>query len=140
MSVEFCDTNILIYSYDLGQPAKRVIARALIDRLWGTGEGAVSIQVLQELYVNLLRKTTPPLTREVARTIVTDFTDWRVVEPEASDVLEAIDRSARWQTSFWDAMMLTTALKAGATVVWTEDLQHGQRSEGLQVRNPFSAT
>jgi predicted nucleic acid-binding protein len=137
MSAEFCDTNVILYAYDTSAAEKREQARALLRRLWDSGEGAVSIQVLQELFVNLTRKIVPSLTITDAREIVADMATWQVVAPTSTDVLEAIDGAARWQVSFWDAMVLTTALKAGASVIWSEDLNDGQAYDGLVVRNPF---
>jgi predicted nucleic acid-binding protein len=138
MSAEFCDTNIILYAYDTSAGAKREQARALLLRLWDSGEGVISIQVLQELFVNLTRKIVPSLTISDAREIVADMATWQVVAPTSADVLEAIDGSARWQVSFWDAMVLTTARKAGASVIWSEDLNDGQAYDGLVVRNPFA--
>ena len=97
----------------------------------------VSVQVLQELYVTLTRKAAPPLAPADARAVVQDLATWRVVEPSRRDVLEAIDGAQRWRTSFWDAMILTAAIKAGAAVVWSEDLNDGQSYDGTTVRNPF---
>jgi predicted nucleic acid-binding protein len=99
--------------------------------------GTLSVQVLQEFYVTVTRKAVPPLPPEQARTIVDRLTLWPVVEPSARDVLDAIDNSLRWQVSFWDAMLLTAANKAGATVLWSEDLNPGQVYGGVTVRSPF---
>ena len=60
-----------------------------------------------------------------------------MVEPSARDVVDAIDKSARWQISFWDAMLLTAANKAGAAVLWSEDLNPGQLYGQVTVQNPF---
>lgn len=137
MSAEFCDTNILVYSYDLSAGLKRERARALVERLWQSGDGVVSIQVLQEVFVTLTRKASPPIPAGEAREIISDLATWRVIVPSAPDVLDAIDGMQRWQVSFWDAMLLTTANKAGAAVVWSEDLNHGQRYDGAVVQNPL---
>lgn len=139
MSVEFCDTNCLVYAYDLTAGAKRELAEALLSRLWETRGGAISIQILQELFVALTRKIPRPLSLPEARLIVADLASWTVVEPNAGDVLAAIDGSARWHISFWDAMVLTSAIRAGAETVWSEDLNNGQVYDGTTVRNPFSS-
>jgi predicted nucleic acid-binding protein len=60
------------------------------------------------------------------------------VEPGAADVLDAIDNSLRWRLSFWDAMLVTAANKTGASVLWSEDLNPGQRYGGVTVQNPFA--
>ena len=137
MSVEFCDTNVFVYAYDQSAGDKRRRAADLLMRLWDSGEGVLSVQVLQELYVTLTRKLARPLPVGDARTIVADLAAWRVVAPGADDVVAAIDAGARWQVSFWDAMLLVTATRAGASVLWSEDLNDGQSYDGIVVRNPF---
>lgn len=137
MSAEFCDTNIVVYAYDESAGSKRSIAEELILRLWRARDGVVSIQVLQESYVSLISKPQPPVPPALARRAIQNLSRWRVVAPDRNDVLNAIDTSLRWQVSFWDAMLLVTARKAGASVLWSEDLKHGENYDGVVVRNPF---
>ena len=138
MSGEFCDTNLFVYSYDVTAGPKQDQASKLLARLWEGGEGVISIQVLQELFVALTTKIPEPLAAQDAREIVSDLATWRVVESGHQDVVSAIDGAARWHISFWDAMILTTAIRAGAGTVWSEDLNDGQAYDGTVVRNPFS--
>ncbi|HZS93878.1 MAG TPA: PIN domain-containing protein [Chloroflexota bacterium] len=138
MTAEFCDTNILVYAYDVTAGVKREQAEALLARLWTSDDGVVSVQVLQELFVALTRKIPRPLTAVDARLIVSDMTAWRVVEPNSRDVLDAIDGADRWRVSFWDAMIVTAASRAGARIVWSEDLNAGQSYGDVTVYNPFS--
>lgn len=140
MSVEFCDTNVLVYAYDETAGRKRERAVELLGSLWSSGQGVISTQVLQELFVALSHKIPHPLARSDARAIVADMMTWRVVEPNSRDVLAAIDGATRWHVSFWDAMILTTANRAGARIVWSEDLNDGQTYDAATVRNPFSTT
>src|SRR5437870_5507437 len=101
MSVEFCDTNLLVYANHRSEPAKQALASALVGRLWTDQLGAVSVQVLQELYVTLSRR----VPGEDSRAVVTDLaTHWQVHEPSRHDVLAAIGSAQQWQLSFWDAM------------------------------------
>ncbi len=60
-----------------------------------------------------------------------------MVEPTAHDVLDAIDSSARWDIAFWDALVLVAARRTGTAIVWSEDLNDGQRYDGIVVQNPF---
>ena len=138
MSVEFCDTNVVVYAYDRTAGTKHAQSRILVDALWARDEGALSVQVLQELFVSLTRKVRPSIPFARAREIVNDLTTWRIVEPTRHDIVAAIDSSGRWQVSFWDALILTTAHKAGATILWSEDLNEGQSYDGVVVRNPFT--
>jgi predicted nucleic acid-binding protein len=68
---------------------------------------------------------------------VADLATWQVVIPTVDDVLAAIDGTARWQISCWDAMVMVAASRADATVLWSEDLSDGQTYDGIVVRNPF---
>lgn len=138
MSVEFCDSNILVYAYDLSAGLKRERATQLVERLWRQDAGALSIQVLQEVFVTLTRKLPRPVELAVARALVADLATWHVVEPRVSDVLTAVDDAERWRLSFWDAMIVTAARRAGASVLWSEDLNDGQAFDGLTVRNPLA--
>lgn len=139
MSGEFCDTNVIVYAYDSTAGAKREQAMRLMNRLWGTSAGILSVQVLQELFVTLTRKVAQPLPLPQARQLVSDLATWPVFAPDSADVLEAIDGTARWQISFSDAMLVTAARKAGANLIWSEDLNDGQQYDGITVRNPFRA-
>jgi predicted nucleic acid-binding protein len=139
MSAEFCDTNIIVYAYDSTAGVKHDRAQALLERLWVDGVGALSVQVLQELFVTLTRKVVRPVDHGEARAIVADLATWSLVQPTASDVLAAIDATIRWKLSFWDAMILTAAQRAGAAVLWSEDFSDGQRFDAVTIRNPFAA-
>lgn len=139
MSAEFCDTNVLVYANDPTAGAKHERATQLVGDLWDAGNGVVSVQVLQELFVILTRKLPAPMSAEDARAVLEDLTTWSVVEPTKLDVLAAIDACVRWQISFWDAMVLVAAQKVGAGVLWSEDLNDGQDYDGIVVRNPFTS-
>lgn len=138
MSAEFCDSNVLVHAYDVTAGTKHDCARDLMRRLWQSGEGALSVQALQEFFVTVTRKVAQPLSNREARQVVADFATWHVVTPTPADVLEAIDSAERWQVSFWDAMVLMAARSAGAEVLWSEDLNAEQRFDGLIVRNPVA--
>lgn len=134
-AVRFLDTNILLYAYDLDAPAKRAVALELVEAGWGRlGETAISVQVLQEFYVNLTRRRVD-LVEAVA--IVRDFAAWPVVETTVDLFQAALKEQARWKISFWDASILAAARTSGAAELLTEDLNHGQDYGGVTVRNPF---
>jgi len=137
MSGEFCDTNVIVYAYDTSAGTKRARASQLLEGLWDSGTGVLSVQVLQEVFVTLTRKLVAPLSAVDARMVVNDLASWRVIEPTSGDVIAAIDAALRWQLAFWDALIVTAARKAGAGVLWSEDLNDGQAFDGTVVRNPF---
>ena len=136
----FVDTNVLVYAYDRAAGSKHVRARELLEELWTSGRGVLSTQVLQEFYVNVLRKTRPPVRPEDARTLVADYLAWDPVVTDGAAVLEAVDASRRHQLSYWDALVVVAAVRSGASVIYSEDFNHGQRFGSVQVLNPFLDT
>ena len=134
-AARFLDTNILLYAYDLGAPAKRAVALRLVEQGWDTlGATAISVQVLQEFYVNLVRRGQTPT---AAAEIVRDFAAWPVVDNTLDVLKAALDEHARWQLSLWDSLILAAARASGATELITEDLNHDQDYGGVKVVNPF---
>ena len=97
----------------------------------------MSVQVLQEFFRVVTRKLYPPMSAEEARVIVADLAKWPCHRPGGADVLAAIDLQEELKISFWDAMILNSARQMGCSVLWTEDLNDGQRYAGVLVRDPF---
>lgn len=136
---EFVDTSILAYGLDAADPRKQAIAEDLAERLWSQGRGALSIQVLQELFVTLTKRSPTAMPGTEASAAVAALARWRCHSPRPSDVLAAIDLATSAQISFWDAMIIRSASQLGCDVAWSEDLNDGQTYAGVTVRNPFTA-
>src|SRR5690606_3358533 len=100
------DTNILMYAHDAAAGVKHARAAKLIERLWRDRSGVLSTQVLQELAVNLRRKVAKPLDARTVREIVSDYLTWHVVVNGGEAVLEALEIEARYEISFWDALIV----------------------------------
>ena len=134
----FLDTNIVIYAYDASAGLKHEIARQIMTDLWTSGNGILSTQVLQEFYVNVSRKIPKPLDLDLARQIVADLLKWDVVVNGGDSILDAIDIQKRHNFSFWDAMIISSAVTGGAVTLLSEDLTDGQIIGGVTIRNPFT--
>ena len=134
---QFIDTNILVYAHDLSAGTKHEQAKALLQSLWASRMGCLGIQVLQEFFVTITRKVPKPLPTVHASQIITDLSVWQVHSPTAQDVLQAIDLQTRYQTSFWDGMILQSARRLQCKTLWSEDLSTGQIYYSVQVQNPF---
>lgn len=134
---QFIDTNILVYAHDVSAGTKHEQAKTLLQSLWTSRMGCLSIQVLQEFFVTITRKVPKPLPALHASQIIADLSVWRVHSPTAEDVIQAIDLQTRYQTSFWDSMILLSARQLNCKTVWSEDLSAGQSYYSVQVRNPF---
>jgi len=136
MSVRsFFDTDVLLYADDEFTPAKQRCSRDLVAQHRRDGTGVVSLQVLQEYFVNVTRKLhVDPL---IARRKVEILSEFDVASPEIADILAAIDLHRLHGFSFWDALVVRAAKQAGCRVLLSEDFQDGREIDGLQVVNPF---
>ncbi len=132
--LQFVDSNVLIYAHDRTAESRYAAARDLVSELWDSGSGAVSVQVLQEFFVNISGK----IGTSEARRLVSDYSAWRTHSPDAGDVIEAIDIHRDYKISFWDAMIVRSASQLDCNVLLSEDLNPGQTYRGVRVESPFS--
>lgn len=135
MSVEFIDTNILIYAHDGGAGAKHQRAVELMTRLFEEVSGALSVQVLSEFYSAATRKL--GMKSQAAEDVIRDLRGWTTHSPGHADVLKACSLHRRYKIAWWDALIVNSAVELGCPVLWSEDLANGQRYGSVTVRNPF---
>jgi predicted nucleic acid-binding protein len=135
---EFVDANVLVYAFDSSAERKQQAAQQLLERLWESSTGCLSVQVLQEFFVTVTKKVAKPLPVEDAKARTREFAAWSVFAPSADDVLAAIDLHVQAKIGFWDAMIVLGAAESGCDVLWTEDLSDGQLLRGVRIRNPFT--
>jgi predicted nucleic acid-binding protein len=131
----FLDSNLLVYTDDHGVPAKQEAALALLERCRRESSGVVSSQVLQEYFVTATQK--PRVSAETARRKVELFAHFDLVFIGLEDILGAIDLHRLHGLSFWDALIVRAAIRSGCSTLYSEDLQHGRRIDGLEFVNPF---
>jgi predicted nucleic acid-binding protein len=132
----FFDTNILLYSIsrDGAEAEKRERAVALLD-----GEdGALSVQVLQEFYVQATRPTRrQPLSHDIATGLIRRWSRFRVQEINLSILGAALEIRAVHHFSYWDAAIIAAARALGCRELYTEDMSHGRQIAGVLIINPF---
>jgi len=133
----FLDSNILIYAYDISAGEKNEIAKNLVMELWNSRRGTISTQVIQEFFVNITSKIPKPIDADTAEIIIRDLLYWKVLVNDETSILEAIRIHKKHEFSFWDALILQSAVKGGAEILYTEDMTHGQVVEGIHILNPF---
>src|SRR5205823_4062600 len=109
----------------------------VLRQLWDNRAGVVSVQVLQELYVTLTEKIAAPIPRRDARDLLNAYSAWPVVALDIGDVRAASDLEDRFRLKFWDALVVTAALKAGATMLLSPGFHPYRQIGGLEIRNPF---
>lgn len=108
----------------------------LLERLWGTRQGAVSTQVLQEFYLNATRKLPRPLTSSRARAVIERYATRGFTSSQPADIVAASALESRHRQSFWDALVIVSASRPGATTLASEDMQHGRRIAGVEIVDP----
>lgn len=133
----FVDTSVLVYAHDASDQLRQPVAAGLVDDLWRSRGGVLSTQVLTEFYTVVTRKFDPPLSRREARALVHAYAAWPVVQVDPPLIVAASALEEQHSFSFWDALIIETARRAGADRLVSEDLQHGRRIAGLVIDNPF---
>jgi predicted nucleic acid-binding protein len=131
----FVDTNILVYAHDRDAGSKHLKSKEILEALWNRPLlPCISIQVLQELYVNLIRKK---VRASDAQEMIANYLEWDVIDNDRALLLEGIRLREKWSISFWDALIIAAAKKAKAKELWSEDLNPGKSYEGIMVINPL---
>jgi predicted nucleic acid-binding protein len=132
----FIDTNILLYSIsrDQSEARKRSIAIALLE----ADDIALSVQVLQEFYVQATRVTRPdPLANDVAVGLVRTWLRFKVQDITLPVMLGALEITTIYGLSYWDAAIVAAARALGCRELLSEDMSHGREVEGVTINNPF---
>jgi len=135
----FLDTNVLVYSFEQGQPEKRARAMALIANALQTGEGVISTQVVQEFLNVATRKFASPLTTADCKMYLHKVLHPLCqVYPDEALYESALDISHETGYSFYDSLIIAGSLRAGCAILYSEDLQPGQQIRSVQVVKPFA--
>lgn len=134
----FLDTNIFVYSFDQTAAAKARKATQLIREALMTQKGVVSYQVVQEFFNVALRRFSQPMrAADAEQYLSTVFRPLLGVHSSPALYAEALRLYAQSRLSWYDALIVSSAMQARCDLLLTEDLQHGQRFGSLQVSNPF---
>lgn len=132
----FFDTNVLIYTDDHDDPAKREGALELLARARRDGTGVLSTQILQEYFAVATRKL--GVSASIARRKVELFSRFNLVLVDLPDILAATDLYIVHGASFWDGLVVAAAKRSGCRILYSEDLQAGRSFEGIEIVNPFA--
>jgi predicted nucleic acid-binding protein len=134
----FLDSNIFIYAYDQREPVKQSIADNLIRGLAIGGDAVISYQVIHEFFNWALVKGPVKMPQDEAQRYLTvTFRPMLIVASSVALVSDAIRIQDRYRLSWYDSLIVSAAQQAGCSILYTEDLQHGQQFGSVTVQNPF---
>ncbi len=134
----FLDTNIFVYSFDIGAKAKARKAQELIKDALTSRKGVISYQVVQEFFNLALRRFSQPMTTlEAQQYLATVFRPLLAVQSSAALYADALRTSQAGRISWYDSLIVSAAVQSGCDRLYTEDLQHLQKFGSVQVVNPF---
>ena len=137
MSVDsFIDTNVIIYLFDETNAEKCRVAEELIEKAIENGSSCISFQVVQETINIVSRKlnASPEQARQLLDNVLEPL--WKV-NPGRLLYRHGLELQSRYKFGFYDCLIIAAALSAGCRTLYTEDLQHEQRVEGMTIINPF---
>ncbi len=138
MSVNcFVDTNILVYARDSSETEKQVKAQQCLTQLWQQETGRISAQVMNEYYVTVTQKLKPGLSRQQARSDLRALAVWQPLEISAQLIESAWEVQDQYAYSWWDSLVIASALVLDCKYLISEDMQHEQCFGNLTIINPF---
>lgn len=135
----FLDTNLLVYLFDKSEKEKNSRIEALIKDLKSSANLFISSQVLNEFITIVTKKIENPIPFEDLKEILNVITELFYISPLTSkNSFSAVDIKMKYKFSYWDCLIIASALENGCVSIYTEDLQHGQKIEGkIEILNPF---
>jgi len=137
----FLDTNVFVYSFDSNEPVKKSIARDLIQSSLKDKMGCISSQVIQEFLNVSSKKFDPPIGHDDSlKYLNTVLAPLCEIYTSIDLYRRTIETSQRWKYSFYDSMIITAAIQTNCSILYSEDLQHGQKMESLIIVNPFQTS
>ena len=133
----FLDTNVIVYAHDRSSGKKNTIAMEIMEYLWERKKGVISVQVMQEFYVCVTTKILKPLPLKVARKILEYLLNWDLIINDEYITIKAIDLQEKYRFSFWDSLIVQSAIQSQAYTLFSEDLSDGQIIKNVKIVNPF---
>ena len=134
---QFFDTNVLVYAFDSGVPAKQQVARDLIAAAASGATAVLSVQVSGEFFHTTVVRTKLLSVTEAEKAINAFRKTFEVASVSDALVDAAIQIHKRYQLRYWDALILATANDCGCQELLSEDMNAGQDYDGVTVVNPF---
>ncbi len=108
----------------------------IMEYLWGK-KGVISVQVMQEFYVWVTTKILKPLPLKVAREILEYLLNWDLIINDEYITIKAINLQEKYRFSFWDSLIVQSAIQSQAHTLFSEDLSDGQIIKNVKIVNPF---
>ena len=131
------DTNLLVYTRDVRDPEKHRSANTVLDAFVRTRGAKICVQVLAEYYSVLTRKLKEePLPARDAAVALSEAVGSFSYDIE--DMRAALELAANRVLWVWDGVLVCAALRAGCTLLISEDLQSGRQFDQLSVISPFA--
>lgn len=131
----FIDTNIFIYAFDDDFPHKKTIANSIVELFTSNPDYYISTQVLREFYSIVTRKI--KVNAKIAKSFIVSLKEFNIVADTLDTILKAIDLQSKYSLSFWDSLIVASAIENNCTILYSEDMQHNLKIQDLTVINPF---
>jgi len=134
----FLDTNIFVYALNPNSSAKTKVSQRLIEEGLDSGNGIVSYQVVQEFFSLAFRMFSQPMSVfEAEEYLNSVFRPLLAVHSSPALFVSALQVYSRHRLSWFDSLIVAAALESGCSILYTEDLQHGRKFDGIRIENPF---
>jgi len=136
----FIDTNVIVYAHDTKYPCKQMKAQELIFNGMRESNAVISAQVLSEFFVTVTKKTKLNYSTAAAKHEIMLLSYLQVVDIDFDLVIRALSIKELYQLSYWDGLILSAAERSDCSILYSEDLSHGQKYGEVQCINPFTGS
>jgi predicted nucleic acid-binding protein len=134
----FLDTNVFVYVFDATAPGKAKKAARLVRDAVDMGRGIVSFQVVQEFFNVALRRFAQPMSgAEAEQYLITVLRPLLAIHSSPALYVEALRIAGKHRMAWYDSMIVASALEGRCETLYSEDLQHGRKIDGMRIENPF---
>lgn len=133
----FLDTNIIVYTLDSENIIKQTKAKVILDQFYSNQNYIISSQVVQEFCNVALRKIEPHVPEKMLSEFIATFPSSQIELINLNTIDKALSVKTQYKYSFWDSLIIASAIHAGCNILYTEDLKDHQMIDNLMILNPF---
>jgi predicted nucleic acid-binding protein len=133
----FLDTNIIVYAFDIEHNNKRQISKELIGNFFNDDSIIISTQVVQEFCSVALTKMDNRISIETLEKFIRTFPESKIEIINRGTISSALKIKNKYNYSFWDSLIISSAINAGCSIIYSEDMSHGHGIGELKIVNPY---
>ena len=127
----FIDSNIFLYAFSDKDISKQAISAEIVQQKF-----SISTQVLNEVSNNMIKKLNFS-NKEIEKFIISCYSQYDIINFSKEVFIKASSIRDLYNISYYDSLILASAINSKCDIIYSEDMQHNQKIENLTIVNPF---